>query len=994
MTKRIDEVRSGNKLGHPFAAVLLSMNNYIQAKQPKTKLPLLTVMMIFLFSVYFLIFFSVRIYRMIVELHTGEELTTLSWLVGESNGVYLIAALLIAEVAAVGFLISTRVKVFENKHLRVSGFLVTVGVVWSGFVSYGMWMVDSSIIPFFEEKLDNVIPTDAFVEAILFDYSSGFYMLLLLLPIILLGFISLFLLAEFGLYSGELKEAFFKYEYKGKWLQKFSKLEEKEIWPDVELGLSIKTNEMVIIPGFDRTLNSLIVGTIGTGKTAALGLPVLNQDLHHMTRYINDFPKISKRKDFMSKDVSGRYLSGITVIEPSNDLCKKALKLVKAHGIPDEAITYINPLDPNTPNINPMRGPVDKVAEVFAQIIAGLNDSGSTGNFFFEQAQRNHLKQHIYLLKLHDPELQVSFDMLIDMYNNPNYVHQMHLKLKTRIPENIDSIEEKQERNYWKIIQGIDEWFDLTIIPKVERRNTGSEQLLVKPEAEVFMDAKSEFVQGLRNILNDIGSNPYIRNVLFGESEFDFDEHFAKGGVLLVNTAKGQLVDLARVLGKIVLMNLQNATFRRPEEGASFHHIMVDESPDYFYDAFSEFPVQSRKYKVIITTIMQTIAQMADRYGEHYMTTLIAGMRNRMVYGDVPAYDAEYFSKLFGEKIVFDEGQTEMSVSPLQEDPMTRGGSSFQKVREQSMTSGEIMFQDAFNCAVKVVVNNKPMPVQQIKANFVPAEEFEKAVVVAEEEAVEKWVAYRLGIEIETEQVIENAEDELVEVEGAVADRTAEVAAGDELLQQSLISTDVSGKNSLPAPVEDNKGPLPVEKDPRPLDKEINHKRGAGGTTRIPKEVYTPPPAVKHSEPAKGAVTVIGVSEENKSSEDPASNMQLLSAPSPAAELETNKDLAKGTEHSHIETKDPAIPVFGGTKINVADQKKSTAQTLDIPQSAQLNDTIQKEAKFLPKKKSKAELNEELDREYENYDESKMPPETIKTLLKDISGVEEKDTDN
>lgn len=68
-------------------------------------------------------------------------------------------------------------------------------------------------------------------------------------------------------------------------------------------------------------------------------------------------------------------ISGLSIMDPSNDLCQQSLQLVKAHGIPDEAITYINPLDPETPSINPMRGPVDKVAEVFAQVIAGLNDS-------------------------------------------------------------------------------------------------------------------------------------------------------------------------------------------------------------------------------------------------------------------------------------------------------------------------------------------------------------------------------------------------------------------------------------------------------------------------------------------------------------------------------------------------------------------------------------------------------------------------------------------
>lgn len=234
-----------------------------------------------------------------------------------------------------------------------------------------------------------------------------------------------------------------------------------------------------------------------------------------------------------------------------------------------------------------------------------------------------------------------------------------------------------------------------------------------------------------------------IRRVLFGKSDFDFDRHMEIGGVLLVNTAKGELVNLARVLGKIVLMNLQNATFRRTPIVSSFHHILVDEAPDYLYNAFREFPAQSRKYKVIVTTLQQTIAQLADQFGEHYMTTLIGTMRNRMVYGDVPGYDAKYFSDMFGEKVVYEEGQSEMSVSPLQESPQSRSGSSYSKVKEQAMSGGDIMFQDAFECAVKIVYKNKPMPVVQIKANFVPREDFVQAKIMVNEEELNVWLAER-----------------------------------------------------------------------------------------------------------------------------------------------------------------------------------------------------------------------------------------------------------
>lgn len=80
---------------------------------------------------------------------------------------------------------------------------------------------------------------------------------------------------------------------------------------------------MVYIPGLDRTLNLLIVGAIGVGKTAALALPMINQDLHYMTFMINNFRKFYKDKNFISEEIRGALLNGITVIEPSNDLCKR-----------------------------------------------------------------------------------------------------------------------------------------------------------------------------------------------------------------------------------------------------------------------------------------------------------------------------------------------------------------------------------------------------------------------------------------------------------------------------------------------------------------------------------------------------------------------------------------------------------------------------------------------------------------------------------------------
>lgn len=711
-----------------------------RAEAVKQKIPFLLTTLLFVTSLYFLTRIWVKVLSLIVGQIKGEEIVYGGGFFGSQVSIYLWTVIFAGVLAAFTWLLSTRITFYQKKSIRVVMFLTVVLTIWGGLALYGMSRVQQYVIPFFQGRLRNVIETDGFFESIVFKQADGFYLILLLIPVLVLFFVSFFIVNRYIEFDKELNEAFYEFQWKGKWLQKLSKLEQNEIWPDVELGANTKNNEMVVLPGRDRTLNTLIIGSIGTGKTAALALPMIKTDLDHMARFINDYPSLYQREDFQTEEVAGRYLNGISIIEPSNDLCQKALKLVKAHGIPEEAITYINPLDPNTPSINPMRGPVDKVAEVFTQVIAGLNDSGDGRSFFFEQAQRSHLKQHIYLLKLHEPEQDVTFDMLLDMYSNTQVVRKMHLKLKSTIPADIESIEDRDERNYWKIVQKTDEWFDNHLLPKQNKQGFAERD---EAGEVIYYDAEAEYVKGLRNILDDIGANPLIRRVLFGKSDFDFDRHMAVGGVLLVNTAKGELVNLARVLGKIVLMNLQNASFRRTPMVSSFHHILVDEAPDYLYNAFREFPAQSRKYKVIITTLQQTIAQLADQFGEHYMTTLIGTMRNRMVYGDVPGFDAKYFSEMFGEKFIYDEGRTEQSVSPLQDSPVSRSGSSYQKVREQAMTGGEIMFQDAFQCAVKIVAHNKPMPVVQIQANFVPKEEFQQARYSVNSDSLPTWLEER-----------------------------------------------------------------------------------------------------------------------------------------------------------------------------------------------------------------------------------------------------------
>ncbi|WP_176545968.1 DNA translocase FtsK, partial [Bacillus thuringiensis] len=259
-------------------------------------------------------------------------------------------------------------------------------------------------------------------------------------------------------------------------------------------------------------------------------------------------------------------------------------------------------------------------------------------------------------------------------------------------------------------------------------------------------DREEEYVKGLRNILKDLASNVLIRRVLFGKSDFDFDIHLEQGGILLVNTAKGELAELSNVLGKFVLLSMQNAVFRRKPNISPYHHIIVDEFPDFIVRPFKEFPAQSRKYKVILTIASQTLSQLALDFTEQYMFTLLGSFRNKMIFGDVTPYDAKIFSDMFGEKEEFKEAESEQGISPMQDNPVSRLGSTYQKAKEVVMSPGDIMAQGAFICAARIVQDNHVQPVQQITSNFVPKEEFAQAIIQVDLETGQYWENERLRL--------------------------------------------------------------------------------------------------------------------------------------------------------------------------------------------------------------------------------------------------------
>jgi hypothetical protein len=733
---------------------------------------------IFLRSLYFLYTFYAHHEREPLEIALSFKSLLEAMFLKSPDHIGITSTLSLALVGIGTWLVSTRVQYWNSRSLRVVMFATVLGAAMLEWWVHVSRQIYDHILPYIHEKAE-VYQTATDPNTVRLEPIQNMGVLdavLLSLPALPLIIMLMSFYKKWKMHEEEMNEWFFNWKFQSPRLGPLFDTYDREQYPDIIIGTDVETGELVVQKGKDRNLNNLITGSIGTGKTSARIIPEANQDMNYMVKMINhvDWKLL---KDVQTKmregttitdeeyqryedelDKLSRSVNGLIVVEPSNDLCQQLYQLAKAHGIPQEAVYYLNPLDPNTLSINPLYGPTEKVVEMFTMVIQGL---AKNQDEFFKQAQRSHLKHYLYLLKLYKGN-DCTFDDLMNMYHDARFVYEIMEKVEKTIPENWEDIKDRDVRNHWMIVSGIISWFrerglmfvtDRDGLPVLYPNGT---KHAGKP---MVVDKQGDFVQGLRNILDDIASSKLIRRVLFGKSDFNIDIHLRAGGILLLNTAKGDLADLSDTLGKFVLLMVQNAIFRRGrwtkrgEDGSlitytdygkeNYHHLIVDEFPDYIFEQFRSLPTQSRKYKAIITVASQSLAQLALTFGDNFMYTLMSAFRHKMVYGDVDPKTAKIYSEWFGEEEVYEQTHSTMINPDIMSNPERRDNVSTMKRRKARLSPSDIIHLKEFHGAIKLVEDNRSMPVRIVKANFVPKEEFIKAKIRVREEKGKEWMEYR-----------------------------------------------------------------------------------------------------------------------------------------------------------------------------------------------------------------------------------------------------------
>ncbi|SDM14987.1 TraM recognition site of TraD and TraG [Paenibacillus sp. OK060] len=532
---------------------------------------------------------------------------------------------------------------WTSKRGRVAAAMLSGIPFLCSFTAIFSWYVRNYLFDFF-------VTVQSDKDYLVVTSMESFGFVLMCIPV----FISLFavyLVAKEFYRNEDLQLLFYKWEFSLIASQSFT-LRGKS--SDVIVGWEKDTNKPIVLTEGSRYLHELIVGATGTGKTSTSILIRIVQDLIRIAR--------------------GRKL-GVVVLEPKGDLIRDVQKLCRELGIPDHKIKIVDPTDlVRSIKFNPFVGPLESAAETFRGVLDAL--AGDQDEFFKGQ-QSETASLYTMLGKIRYGDL-FSIVQMQQMYTDPRYLANITEEVRKAIDSEQDDPE--LDPNKKAVLQRYDRivsYFETEVLDyKTFRDKEQNVHLVTYPSGhkyegqQIIENKKDKYVAGGKKYLNDIVMNEMLSQLMVaneGEEALNIDEFLQDGGVLLVNTALGELEELSLSFGQFFIRQFQSSVFRRPPEENGYKRcpifLNIDEFPLYINEAFVRLLTLGRSFKVGTLIAIQSLGQL-KAVVQGYDNTVLNSARNKTVFGGGEYEDNERFSNNFGEEVQVEESSNE-STTPV-----------------------------------------------------------------------------------------------------------------------------------------------------------------------------------------------------------------------------------------------------------------------------------------------------------------------------------------
>lgn len=486
---------------------------------------------------------------------------------------------------------------------------------------------------------------------------------------------------------------------------------------NLRLGYDSKTKDEVIMNAESRSLNTAYFGPIGAGKSAAQAKPGIMNDTVNFIYYIRIFADYIKNKrkefdtqklsiedradkereaveDWFNKGLARNFTNGFYVNEPSGDLIKDSLEIVKRSGLPTDMVWYINPPDPLSEAINILDNDLEDAAALTADLFRSFSEGdGGKASVFFLDAEESHTRILVTLLKytamVHElslnrnlnggaPTLSEFYELLRDkdyifarllaLRNIKNVEQRRYQKLYSSYKKNYD-----RELARWIANGGKKERFDahLPYALKLEKAEVDTkaskldnllstisyfdDRLRKEKDGSLYFTFEAN-ISGLQNTLIKLASDTRVRRVFFQQSMRSVDGMLKMGGMIFVNSARAELGEKnSKMVAQVAEIIMQSGAFKRLPNLWPIFPFLGDEKNTYIMPRDRGFLDQNRKYRTPVTHFYQNYEQVIASIGRENADALFESYRNAFVFQQQGESAVRYMTNRSGTKLVLEE---------------------------------------------------------------------------------------------------------------------------------------------------------------------------------------------------------------------------------------------------------------------------------------------------------------------------------------------------
>ncbi len=453
---------------------------------------------------------------------------------------------------------------------------------------------------------------------------------------------------------------------------------------DLVFAYSLKGNKPVKLKNIDRYLHTLVTGPTGAGKTKGVLEPMVEQEVKAI-----------------SNSLARGIARGLTLVEPKGDFVRDVYDMANYYKVP---VIRVDPLWEHSAKFNPLEGHPTTVAEATRTV---LQATFGRQEAFFAMNQELASRNTVLLLKyihgnnitmtdlsrvLRDPELlrkkvEVDLAKLCDQERLQELTRHYMMEGDRKMVEHCKYLQENIER-----MVDLSQFFQKEILGPLKEKSF-------------------QFALGLRLQIENLTGNEQLDKIINHPSDIHLDDHLNKGGILIVNTAYGDLGKLGDIFGQFLVMHLQNAVFRRKgsEDTRPRHSLIMDEAHRYINPDFERLLAMGRGFRCECILALQNTAQLIIDGKTDFRDSVVNLCRNQIVYGGMDSKDAQFFAREFGEEKVTKTTKT-YSGTPFFKKPWEGIGYRESEDYEPRFTFTDLMELPARHVVYKVVEDSKPMP--------------------------------------------------------------------------------------------------------------------------------------------------------------------------------------------------------------------------------------------------------------------------------------------